>query len=82
MSAPEFPTLTAYEEKVFAQFVANHKPGFHDHSIQLEGDKQLPVVAAGQRLIKKGVLVCHRSCNWYLTEIGLAEAERRQALSA
>lgn len=40
------------------------------HSVQLEGDKQLAVIAAGHRLMKKGVLIKHRACQWYLTDLG------------
>ena len=77
MNNQKHPELTEYEEKVFSIFASNHKPGFADHSIQLEGNKQLPVVAAGHRMIKKGVLMCARSCCWYLTDLGQEMAELR-----
>lgn len=65
-----FPTLTEYESKVFRIFARRHTPGYHDNAVQLEGDKRLPIVAAGFRLIRKGVLSRHRSCHWYLTDLG------------
>lgn len=68
--APTFPQMSDYESRVFRRFVRAHKPGFHDHPIQLEGNKQLPVCAAGHRLVRKGILRRDHSCSWRLTELG------------
>lgn len=65
-----FPSLTSFEEKIFARFARRHDPGFHDHPVQLEGDGQIAVVNAAKRMEKKGVLVHHQSCHWYLTDLG------------
>lgn len=73
-----YPKLTEYEEKVFRIFWKRYEPGVWPHDIQLEGDKRLPVVAAGFRLIRKGVLFRWQSCCWQLTELGKEMAEIRQ----
>ena len=72
------PELTAYEERVFRIFWKRYEPGVHMHSVQLEGDKRLAVVAAGFRLIKKGVLSRYQSCHWLLTDLGKEMAVARQ----
>lgn len=72
------PALTEYEEKVFRRFWRAYTPGVHQHDIQLEGDGQLPVVAAGLRMVKKGVLMRWQSCCWQLTDLGKEMAEVRQ----
>lgn len=77
-----FPKLTEYEEKVFARFWKSHTPGYHFTAIQLEGDKQLPVVAAGYRMVKKGVLTHWHSCRWGLSDLGKQMAEERQRKKA
>lgn len=62
--------MTDCEAQVFRRFARNHKPGYHDDHIQLEGNKQLARVAAGHRLMKKGVLIKYSACHWYLTDLG------------
>ncbi len=74
----KFPALTAYEEQVFRRFWTRHTPGYHFPSIQLEGNKRLPVVAAGYRMVKKGVVTHWESCRWGLTDLGVKMAEDRQ----
>lgn len=78
LNSSSHPKLTEYEEKVFRIFWKRYEPGVWPHDIQLEGDKRLPVVAAGFRLIKKGVLVRWQSCCWQMTELGKEMAEVRQ----
>lgn len=78
---PGFPDLTPFEEKVFARFARNYKPGWAPHPIQLEGNKQLARVAAGFRMIKKGVLERNESCRWYLTDLGKEMAKEWQKLN-
>ena len=73
-----FPSLTEYEAMVFRRFARAHKPGVFTGSIQLEGDRQLPKVAAGHRLIKKGVRIKAAACRWYLTDLGEKMAEEWQ----
>jgi len=68
--AGTFPAITVFEERVFRIFAKNHKPGFHDHAIQLEGNGRIAVCAAAHRMIKKGLLIKHGSCRWYLTDLG------------
>lgn len=70
--------LTNFQKKVFAIFVRNHKPGWGDHPVQLEGDKRLSIVRAGLRLVDKGLLLRAESCRWYLTKAGLNLAEQWQ----
>lgn len=65
-----FPSLTSFEEKIFARFARRHNPSYHDHPIQLEGDGQIAVCAAAHRLQHKGVLVKSEACRWYLTDLG------------
>lgn len=65
-----FPAMTEYEAKVFRRFARGYDAGYHQHSIQLEGDKQLPKVAAAFRLMKKGILTRPSACHWYLTDLG------------
>jgi hypothetical protein len=73
-----FPTLTEYEALVFRRFARAYKHGIFTGSIQLEGDRQLPKIAAGHRLIKKGVLCKAAACRWYLTDLGEKMAEEWQ----
>ena len=65
-----FPAMSEYETKVFRRFARGYEAKYHQHSIQLEGDKQLPKVAAAFRLMKKGILMRPSACHWYLTELG------------
>lgn len=74
----KFPPLTEYEEQVFRRFWTKYTPKYHFNSIQLEGNKRLPVVAAGLRMVKKGVLNNFQSCCWGLTDLGIAMAKDRQ----
>lgn len=66
----EFPKMSEFETKVFVRFARAHQPGTADHSIQLEGDGRIAICAAAHRLMKKGVLIKHTACNWYLTDLG------------
>ena len=68
--AGAFPAMSEYEAKVFRRFARGYQAGYHQHSIQLEGDKQLPKVAAAFRLMRKGVLSRPSACHWYLTDLG------------
>ncbi len=70
MTADLTPKLTEFEKKVFAMFERRFKPGYGFPSFQLEGDKQLAVVAAGHRLMKKGLVYRIRSCVWTLSNRG------------
>lgn len=73
----KFPVLTPYEADIFERFFAwkiRKMVGYAFHSVQLEGNKRLPVVAAGRRMIEKGLLTCHQSCVWYPTDLGKALA--------
>ncbi len=70
-----FPIISDFEFKLFRFFARRHVPGYHDNSIQIEGDKQIAVCAAGHRLIKKGILYRNRACHWYLTDLGKRMAE-------
>lgn len=74
----KFPILTEYEEQVFRCFWTRYTPGYWFNSIQLEGNKRLPVVAAGIRMVKKGVLTNWQSCCWGLTDLGVKMAKDRQ----
>jgi hypothetical protein len=74
----KFPVLTPYEEGVFRRFWTRYEPPYHFRSIQLEGNKRLPVVAAGYRLVKKGLVTHWESCKWGLTDLGVAMALDRQ----
>ena len=77
-----FPKMSEYQAKVFRRFARGYEAKYHQHSIQLEGDKQLPKVAAALRLMKKGILMRTSSCHWYLTELGkkmALEWQRQQA---
>ena len=65
-----FPAMSEYEAKVFRRFARGYQAGYHQHSIQLEGDKQLPKVAAAFRLMRKGILSRPSACHWYLTDLG------------
>lgn len=67
---PKFPMMSEFEQKVFARFARAHKPGWADHPIQLEGDGRIAICAAAHRLMKKGVLIKHQACCWYLTDLG------------
>lgn len=80
MSA-EFPKMSEFEQKVFNRFARAHKPGWSDHPIQLEGDGRIAICAAAHRLMKKGVLVKHTACNWYLTDLGRTMAVEWQKLN-
>lgn len=75
---PAFPKLTDYEEQVFRRFWLRYTPKYWFNPIQLEGDKRLPVVAAGYRMAKKGILTHFQSCQWGLTDLGIAMAKDRQ----
>lgn len=76
---PKHPILTEYEEGIFRRFfVSRFKAGWHTGSVQLEGDGRLPVVAAGIRLEKKGVVIRSHSCHWYLTDLGNEMALERK----
>lgn len=66
----EYPKMTEFEQKVFNRFARNHTPGTADHSIQLEGDGRIAICAAAHRLMKKGILIKHTACHWYLTDLG------------
>jgi len=77
----EFPKMSEFETKVFTRFARAHKPGYGDHSIQLEGDGRIAICAAAHRLMKKGVLIKHSACNWYLTELGRKMAVEWQKLN-
>lgn len=64
--------LTPYETRVLNIFRRYYKPGRSFTPIQLEGDRRLPVVAAGLRLVKKGLVLRLKSCAWVLSDAGRA----------
>lgn len=66
----KFPLLSPFEQKLFLRFARRYKPGISYDSLQLEGDGQIAILAAGHRLIKKGLLCKHVACRWYLTDLG------------
>ncbi len=76
------PVMTPFETKVFMRFVRNWKPPYAAHSIQLEGDGQIAVLAAAHRLIEKDLLARHASCRWYLTKFGEEVATEIKAQTA
>jgi hypothetical protein len=76
--AHAFPAMTEYETLVFRRFARAHRPGVFTGPIQLEGGRQLAKVAAGHRLIAKGILYKPCSCHWYLTDFGKKMAEEWQ----
>lgn len=71
-----YPTMTDFEYKVFMHFVRKYTHGCGGaDGVQLEGDRQLAICAAGHRLIKKGIVKRIHSCFWILTDLGKAMAE-------